>query len=121
MIAKFVFGKRVAAKRDRLGYTLTGLGKKSGVGKSTIGYVENAGEKSNISLDKAEAIAEALGEPLWYMLMPDGDYQGSNEAPLSEMCVLFCKLETSAKEKVFSYLRDQLALQDSNQQKNHYF
>jgi transcriptional regulator with XRE-family HTH domain len=121
MRAKYTFGKRVAAKRERLGFTLAGLGKKAGVGKSTIGYVENAGEKSNVSLDKAEAIAESLGEPLWYMLMPDDKYQSGDDAPINEVCALFCRLEATSRDKVLSYLRDQVALQNSNMPKNHYF
>lgn len=63
-----IFGKNLKAARKEAGITQEDLVKRTGFTQSFISLVETA--KCGISMDAAELLAEAVGQPLHKLLTP---------------------------------------------------
>lgn len=107
------FARNVHLRRTYLGLNMVQLGNLSGVGKSTISYLEKMEEKSNPTLDKVEAIAKALKLPPWYMLISNSEFRPDHAHQLYDLCEKYHKLNNSNRDKVLSYINDMLELQNN--------
>jgi transcriptional regulator with XRE-family HTH domain len=68
--AKILFGVKLRLAREEMKLSQEVLAEKAGLHRTYIGQVER-GER-NISVDSMERLADAVSQPLWEMLRPEG-------------------------------------------------
>lgn len=106
------FSKNMMERRKYLNLRPSDLGNLSGVGKSTISYIEAGQEKSNPTLDRVEMIAKALKVPAWYLLVSSDDFDAAAPVNLLALSKRISELNTENKTKVMNYVDDMLKLQE---------
>ncbi|WP_416398090.1 helix-turn-helix domain-containing protein [Allohahella sp. A8] len=104
-------GKNMITRREALGLERKDLHARCGVSVSQIGYIENAREKNNITLDVLDRLSEGLKMPGWALILPDNQFvAGRSDASLKALKI-FEGLDAQAQDKALAYLSDLSALQ----------
>lgn len=105
------------SRRKELNLTLEEVGKKVGVGKSTVRKWEN-GYISNMGRDKIVSLARALQMNPLDILDPTGDLtKDTNERTFSDLKDIYNQLTPKRKDNVYTYSLNQLNEQQGSKKK----
>lgn len=107
---KRIFARNITERRKQLGWTMVDLAARSGVGKSTISYIEAGNERSGTQLETIERIAKGFNVQPWKLLI---DNKESQDQKINTLCSMFEALSSKNKNKVMEYCDDLLKAQHS--------
>ena len=113
-----------------LGLERKHLARRAQISPSLVGYIENGGEKNNVTLEKVDDIARALRTPPWTLLLPTEIFLAGKDAheqerqqlskatfehdsKTREAAEVFDKLDENGQRKAVEYFRDLLELQQA--------
>lgn len=111
-------GKNMIVRRDALGMERKDLHQRCGVSVSQIGYIENAREKNNVTLDVLDRLATGLKMPGWALLLPPDQFIAGRSESSLEALKTFEGLDVEAQEKALAYMTDLLMLQSARKRGN---
>ena len=97
--ARIALATNVRTLRSRLNLSQARLAQKAGIAQTVISYIERTGTKSP-TLDVLEALARALGVPVWSLLV---DVQGMSDQDIERFAVLsqtYRKLPPEGRDEV---------------------
>jgi transcriptional regulator with XRE-family HTH domain len=118
--SKYNLQKNLKARAEHIGIKgARELAKMSGVSKSMVAYVFSTMEdKCNISLDRLDGLASAVGIPPWYLLVDPEKFCVDLPADAMEILDALSKLDHDSKQKVFAYMTDLIHAQIGHLKQN---